>query len=190
MKNILISVALCLGLIACAGSGEHPINSVPPPNPPAPTKIIPAPKPVPMIPITTTVKGDRWQFEVPSAWLKANIEGENIVKAAFANEDPKILVVLTQEPFQGTLDDYANMAANSIIQQGGNLVSARELDIEEQHYYLLFATRKTSSTWIWITTKDNFSYTLTCGGPTYETFNQETCKAVADSLRIITPEAK
>lgn len=173
MKNILINVALCLGLVACGrNSIEHPVNVVPP--------VAPVVTP-PVVPTSQTIKGDVWEMIIPATWEKIDVETNDSEIVCYGNEQDKVLMCLERHPFSENLDIFVQAAAQSVAETGGHVVAAQAVLINDVKFFILTIKKDDANLRSWLTLENGAAYALSCGGVISE--SQETCNRIANSLK-------
>jgi hypothetical protein len=177
--KIFAIALLSVGTISCSSCAKKNPDPVvvtvdaSPPDAGAPDV---APKP------DLTIKGDKWEFTVPSEGWKP-MENSPPHSNGYLNADKKNLILVINEPFTGSFDEYALGSIRAMRLSGVQIVSAKSVEVNGTKFVLVESSKDGIRVWAWVTTKDGRGFGFTCGGP--EDVNQhDLCFGVANTFKI------
>lgn len=179
MKQFVLAAILALGLVSCSSCTKP--NDVPITTPTA-TVSVPTPTATP-VDTNVTLSKDNFKITVPNAnWVALPPTPDQIV--GYLNKDKQNLVVLVKEPFSGSYENYILEAIRSVKNDGGTVVSTKQVSISNQNFVLVEATQDMVSIWMWVTVVNEFGYSFSCGGPQSVSDEKDLCSSIADTLQI------
>lgn len=130
------------------------------------------------------VKGSGWQISVPLSWRIRNPVQKNVVLSR-ESDNPKLLLVLLQEPFTGSYEQYTLSSVRAYKEGGATVSSSKEVDLNGTKSTLLEVVKNGVKIWNWITIKDNFGYVLSCGGPAPYELVSTPCSSVVSKFTFV-----
>ncbi len=185
---------LTLGLASCTGCTKKDTTPVctgancalpsAPDAAPAPTDAGVTPVP-PATSGSQTLSGVGWSLVVPEGYDTVVDESEEKQpEVLIANEEEHSVILLIKEPFARSTSEYALAALRGITEAGGVLIANKQADLNNNKYVLLDSSKDGIRVWAWLTVKNGFGYSLSCGGPANEDHHEALCTEVADSLNL------
>ena len=87
-------------------------------------------------PETGIVQGDTWQISVPPQFKNKTPSQKNIVLSKVSEED-RVLLVLLEESYHGTYDDYTLGSVRSFKEGGASVVSNKSLEMNGSKFLSL-----------------------------------------------------
>jgi hypothetical protein len=138
---------------------------------------------------TKLVSQENWQFTLPGLnWLEKESPTPDI-KVAISGFEPEnpVLILFIKEEFNGTFSDYVISVVRSFAEFEFKLESIKQVSIDGRKFILVQAYQNDKVIWNWLTVKDNFGYSFTCGQQIIAdagTLQQDLCQSIADSLKI------
>lgn len=135
--------------------------------------------PVPIVqPIL--ISRDNWQLTLPVGWTESITALPGVVLLAH-DQEHNLLVFLHKIPFTGTTQEFTALYVRDIHDQGAQLISASEMEINGIKYTLLEAAKPATKAWMWETAINKYGYSLLCAGAASD---YSTCLTIAKSIVI------
>lgn len=182
MKKIAIALALTVGTVSCSACGKK----LPEPQPveagvtPAPAP--PVTPPPPPAPTTKEVSLGGLSVTLPNTSYNEMTNAPPNAKA-FMSTSPKSLVVLIEEPFEGSFDEYAIVAILGARRSGATVHSAKQVTVNGTNFVLVESSKDSITIWMWVTTKDGRGFGLSCGGPD-EATQRALCTSIINTVKV------
>jgi len=134
------------------------------------------------VPGPMVIKENKWEFTLPSSdWKKMDGAPEHTV--AFVNESAKNIVLMVNEPFTGSFDEYALTALRSVRAAGAVIASAKQVEVNGHNFVLVESSKNNTRVWMWVSVLDGQGYAFSCGGAD-DAAQQALCLSVAGTLKI------
>lgn len=159
MKKLFGIVLLIAGLTACSQKDHSQTTP-----PPAVTVIEHSPLPASEEPKAPFV-GSTWSLVVPDGFTKEESKNPSI-EGMFINRDKKALITVVKEEWAGSSQDYAFLGTLALKHNGIATTDPVQLTLNGQIVTLIegSADPEEIHAWVWMTVKDGYGYTLSCGG--------------------------
>lgn len=172
----VISFGVLGSLTACTSCSKT--NTVDPPKPvPAPSATV-AP-----LPTTQVISVHNATVTVPIAFEDQNFD--NIPDYhLLANKTNKEMIELNAENFNSSYEEYVLEAIRALKNRNVIVHSAEPTMVNNQKFTLVESTSENVVAYFWITAKDGYGYTFTCGGLETSTTLKDMCVGLVNSLQI------
>ena len=141
-------------------------------------------EPLVPLPDQEVVKGDTWEISIPSGSDKTIDLQKDIVLSVTSQDLVSFILLLTKESYKNDYDSYLIYAIRSIRATGAEIEDTLPVLNKDQKYTLFKARKDEVSIFNWVTVKNGFAYTLSCGGSSEDEFLEETCTEMFNSLKL------
>jgi hypothetical protein len=112
---------------------------------------------------TKSVTVDNTSLEVPFESKVILNSDKNVLASIYLNTTSKVVVILTKESFEGSLEEYLIYNLRGIRATSSVVYGTETLLTNNISYKQIEAGKSAVRIFTWITTKDKFGYTLSCG---------------------------
>lgn len=187
-------------MIACSCVSNKNHLSVDPPQPtcseggvcslPEPKALDAAANNPPPLLFNNLISDENWQFTLPgSNWSSIKSPANTGIKAFFSNEVNGCRVIFFKKADTASYAEYIISFIRG-LSTSGQVMSAKQVIINDVKFILFQVKSKIDANvfaWMWVTQKDGFDYSLTCGGeinPDAGTSIQDVCMELSASLKI------
>lgn len=168
-------ICCLVDLFGCSRKSDTTHNHVPIPTVSA--------LPEPVSPIV--VQGKSWEITIPSAEWVEHFDPK--VELLYINKVNDNLILIVSEPTD-SYNDYALLTIRNLREQGAEVVSATQQDVNDIHWLLIVSSKNDVKLWQWLSVKDDIGYNLFCGGSIEnEEFNKNVCTRLIDTFKISVP---
>ena len=127
--------------------------------------------------------GETWEIIIPNGWEEESTPDNDTKVYAFNNAKHSI-IMLVQESFIGSYADYMTWAIKSITQLEATLISVEQVEINGTTFALIESQKGQAKLFMWLTVKNGFGYSLTCGGLVSDESNRDICFTTASSMKL------
>lgn len=181
MKNLMLAICfVAVGLVSCTSCS--PSTTVPPDagssttttTGPEPSSTVPVPNPN-----GTVMTKSNWSLTLPGVWEEEDVCEPGFCPTVFFNDKQELLVVLTVDEFNGTLDEHVLMSVRGINEAKAEISEVLEVQIDGTKFVLLKSSKGEIKVSMWVTVSNGKAVSLSCGGQG----NQELCATLATTLK-------
>jgi hypothetical protein len=176
--TVLFSVSLLASMVSCSSCSKT--NTVDPPKP-VPTDTVV----VPPVPTTQLVESHKASVTIPVVFQDQHVDDKASPNyRLFANKDAKELVSLDAEVFSSSYEEYVLEGIRFLKDRGAFVQSAVPVIINDQQMTLVESSTQGVVAYFWVTTKEGYGYTFTCGGLETSTTVKSMCSELAKTFQI------
>lgn len=186
MKKLLpIMLLLGTGLMSCTSCASNtlPVEVSSEPTSTALPTATPSASSDP-VPVRTDVlvKKNKCEFTLPGLeWKSLPTCDEDNCPVAFVNKDETGLVVLLNEKFESSFDDYVLTMLREVKEAGATVDSVSEVTLSGHKFILMDSSKDNVRVWLWVGLVGDQGYVLSCGGPVD---NHDLCFDIAKSFKL------
>ena len=186
MKNFLLSTALLtFSAMASVSCASKTLSVSPPPQvaqaPVAPPAV---PVPGPVEPLVVTRENITFTLPGGGVFHEIDMKENASVKALFANEATKSLVLMAKAKFGGPPEVFPLLLLKSAESAGGTIDGVKQVNVNGNDMVLFLSHKEDTSVLNLVMAKDGFGYDLACGGPTDAKDVGSVCGEILHSLTI------
>lgn len=131
---------------------------------------------------------DNWEFSVPgNEWSVEDISDPD-TKVVVRNLNSESVIVLIKEQTANTYPGYIISTIQSFSDRDAEILSMEQVTVNGTKSIKVHMVNKDKeAVWSWITFKDGFGYTFSCGGEVSlagRNARSDYCQSIADTLHI------
>jgi hypothetical protein len=134
--------------------------------------------------VKETVVKDNWELVLPFGSNKTFNPEKDIALTVMISDPSEIVLVLSKEDFSESYDEYLIHSLRGIRASGSEIISIKELNSNNQKFMEIESKKGSITVLNWITVKNNFGYTLSCGGSAEDAMVEDVCLEVFSSFQI------
>jgi len=177
-KILIVSLLFCTA--SCTSCSKKNVTDPPKPLPTSTETVI-----VPPVPTTQLVESYHASVTVPLLFQDQHKDTTNDPNyRLFANMNANELLSLDAEAFSSSYEEYVLEAIRFIKETGGTIQSANSVTLNGQKMTLIESSREGIVAYFWVTTKDGYGYTFTCGGEETSSTIEDTCAMLSTTFQI------
>lgn len=126
------------------------------------------------------ITGSNWELVLPSQqWNKKETNRQNVellaIDTSLAN-----LVLFTKEPYNHSYDQFVIESLRTLRGESSFILKTSDIIISDIQFVQAETVKNDIHMILWVTVKDGFGYTLSCGGPE----DTSDCQKIANTLVI------
>jgi hypothetical protein len=180
MKKLFRIFLLAACLISCSHKDKTQAN------PPTDVVVVtpsalPTAPPAPKAPYI----GSSWSLVVPDGFERGEAKDPS-VEGFFINQNKKSLITVVKEQWAGSSQDYAFLGTIALKHAGIATTDPVQLTLNGETVTLIEgnADPEDIHAWVWMTVKNGYGYTLSCGGNGDPSQYRELCTGLFESFKI------
>lgn len=179
----MILLGSCLMSCTACGSNSLPVGGSSEPTSTALPTAAPSASSEPVPPVTDIhVVKNKCELTLPGLdWKSVPTCDEDNCPVAFMNKDETGLVVLLDEKFEGSFDEYVLVLLRELKSSGATILDTSEVNLNGNRFILMESFRDDVKVWLWVSLVNNQGYVLSCGGPVDNRF---LCFEIAKTFKI------
>ena len=174
MKKILACLLVALCTLSCV---QDKVQT----NPPPVTSVSVEVK-SPSAPLLVFVED--MEYVLPSTDWESVTSNKPEVKSMASNKKEQNLVVMVKEKYAGEYDEYVLSNIRSLKDQGAFVVGATQSDLNGLKWVFVDSTKNDVRLLQWITVRNGFGYSLSCGGKGDPELQLQVCQQIANTLKL------
>ena len=136
--------------------------------------------------IDEVITRDNWQLVLPIGWTEQTPLNNSPTVAFFAdNKETMSILLLTKESYVDSFDQFAIETIRGLRGQGAEVLITASTSLNDEKFIYVRTKDHGLVVDTWLTTKDEFGYSLNCGGkPNDSGLPPEDCQSIADSFKL------
>lgn len=128
--------------------------------------------------------GDTWAITVPYGADKTINLQQDIVFSAFLEDETSFAITLSKQPYSDTYESYLIYSVRSFKASSLEILSSIPVKNRNLQYMNYLLLKDGVKVWSWVAVKNNYGYSLSCGGLSEDQPLQDLCSEVFDSLEL------
>lgn len=158
LVGMVLSLSLFSGVVSCTSCSKTKVTD--PPKPLPTVSVV-----VPPLPTTQLVESHKASVTIPITFQDQRADGPDSPNyRLFANSSNKELISLDAEVYASSYEEYVLEAIRFLKERNAVVQTATSVSLNGQQVTMLESSTQGVVAYFWITTKNGYGYTFTCGG--------------------------
>lgn len=131
----------------------------------------------------TVITGSSWEVILPIGWEERKTTVANVDFIA-VQTTTKMLFMVTKESYINSLDQFTIESFRYLRGEGAQLEQTSSKNINDVKYIMAESVKDNIRMFVWLTVKNGFGYTISCGGPEGNSENMTACQNIILNFRL------
>jgi hypothetical protein len=133
--------------------------------------------------VEQVISGSSWTIVLPIGWEREETTYPNIELVA-AEKTNKSLLVFSKEPYTKSSDQFAIESFRTLRGEGAQLEETSVAIINNERFITAESIKGNIRMLVWLTVKNNFGYTILCGGSQDNIISLSDCQKIISRFKI------